>query len=79
MDFLSMPKKYYAKEKNPLHLAGYTVAIGMMGVGVLETIEGIYYFVRQGSSNMILGPLGVVAGGYMAYLYLREANLVGGY
>ena len=74
-----MPKKYYEREKNPLHLAGYTVAIGMMGVGVLETIEGIYYFVKKGSSNMILGPLGVVAGGYMAYLYLREANLVGGY
>jgi len=79
MNILSMPKKYYAKESNPLHLAGYTLSLGLLVVGGLETFEGFYYYLKRGSSNMLLGPLGVVAGGYMTYLYLKEADLVGGY
>tara|TARA_R110002020_G_scaffold161643_4_gene346934 strand:- start:1199 stop:1438 length:240 start_codon:yes stop_codon:yes gene_type:complete len=79
MDMLSLPTKYYAEEKNPLHLAGYTLALGMMVVGLLETIEGGYYYLKDGESNMLLGPLGVIAGGYMAYSYLGEAKIVGSY
>lgn len=70
------PAEYYANEKSPLHLAGYTLSLGMMAVGALETIHGIYYKIKDGESNMILGPAVLVAGGATAYLYLKEAGVV---
>jgi len=72
------PKMYYAKEKKPIHIAGYTLALGMMLVGGLETLHSIPYIVK-GESNwvgMILGPSGIVLGGVMAGLYLKEAGVV---
>ena len=53
----------------------------MMITGVLETAHSIPYTLKGESdlTGKLLGPMGVIAGGYMAYLYLREANLVGGY
>ncbi len=79
MGLLTLPKKFYSEESNPLHIAGYTLALGMMFVGVAETVEGAYYYLKRGNSNMLLGPLGIVAGGYMAYAYLNEAGVAKGY
>ena len=79
MDILSLPTKYYNEEKNPLHLVGYTLALGMMAVGLLETLENGYNYLTDGKGNMLLGPLGFIAGGYMAYSYLGEADIVGSY
>jgi hypothetical protein len=47
-------------------------------VGGLETLHSIPYIVK-GESNwvgMILGPSGIVLGGVMAGLYLKEAGVV---
>ena len=48
----------------------------MMAVGVLETLHGVYYQVKQGDGNLILGPALFVAGGGTAYLWLKEAGVV---
>ena len=72
------PAIFYKTEKKPIHLIGYTVALALMGVGVLETIHSIPYIVK-GESNltgMLLGPVVVVAGGVSAYAYLKEAKVV---
>lgn len=72
------PKIYYETEKKPIHLVGYTLALGMMLTGVAETLHSIPYIIR-GESDMvgkILGPAGILAGGALAYLYLREAQVV---
>ena len=69
---------FYAKEDKPIHIAGYTVALVMMGIGVLETIHSIPYIVK-GQSNLIgmtLGPIGIVSGGLVAGAYLKEANVI---
>jgi hypothetical protein len=81
MNPLSLPMKYYKTEDKPIHKIGYTLALGMMGVGIIETIHSIPYTLRGESdlTGKILGPLGVISGGYMAYLYLNEAGVVGGY
>jgi len=50
----------------------------MMVVGVAETIHSAPYIYR-GESNLVgivLGPAGIVAGGVMAGLYLKEAGVV---
>ena len=81
MNPFELPIKYYKTEDKPIHKLGYTLALGMIGVGVVETVHSLPY-IFKGQSNftqMALGPLGVVAGGYMAYLYLNEAGVVGGY
>ena len=70
------PAEYYASEKSPIHLAGYTLALGMMAVGAVETIQSVYAKMTNGNSNMILGPAVLVAGGATAYLYLKEAGVV---
>ena len=49
-----------------------------MGIGVLETAHSIPYIVR-GESNftgMTLGPIAIMAGGVIAYSYLKEANVI---
>ena len=72
------PALFYAKEDKPIHIVGYTVALVMMGIGVLETIHSIPYIVK-GQSNLIgmtLGPIGIVAGGLVAGAYLKEANVI---
>tara|TARA_R110000851_G_scaffold95322_2_gene207115 strand:+ start:772 stop:1017 length:246 start_codon:yes stop_codon:yes gene_type:complete len=81
MSPLSLPIKYYNTEKKSIHKVGYTMALGMMGIGLIETIHSLPYTLK-GESNltgMVLGPLGLISGGYMAYLYLNEAGVVGGY
>jgi hypothetical protein len=72
------PAIFYKTEKKPIHLIGYTVALALMGVGLLETAHSIPYIVK-GESNltgMLLGPVVVVAGGVSAYAYLKEAKVV---
>ena len=49
------PAEFYAKDKKLLHQAGYTVSLAMMAVGVLETLHGVYYQVKQGDGNLLLG------------------------
>ena len=65
-------------EKKLIHKVGYTVALAMMAVGVAETIHSLPYIVK-GESNLVgivLGPAGIIAGGAMAGLYLKEAGVV---
>ena len=49
-----------------------------MGIGLLETLHSIPYIVK-GQSNIVgiaLGPSGMVLGGILAGLYLKEAGVV---
>ncbi len=73
----ALPKKYYATEKKMIHRVGYTLALGLMAVGVLETAHSIPYIVK-GESNltgMTLGPIVVACGGVAAFAYLKEAGV----
>lgn len=75
---ISVPKKYYATEKKMIHKVGYTLALGLMAVGVLETAHSIPYIVK-GESNltgMTLGPIVIACGGVAATMYLKEAGVV---
>jgi len=74
----AIPKKYYATEKKMIHKVGYTLALGLMAVGVLETAHSIPYIVK-GESNltgMTLGPIVIACGGVAATMYLKEAGVV---
>ncbi len=72
------PKEFYAKEKKPIHIIGYTVALGMMGIGVAETVHSLPYIVKGESTttSILLGPIGIVAGGVVAFAYLKQAGVV---
>jgi hypothetical protein len=73
----AVPKQYYATEKKMLHKVGYTIALAMMGIGVLETLHSIPYIVK-GQSNIVgmaLGPVVVACGGVAAFAYLKEAGV----
>ena len=72
------PKMYYAKEKKPLHLVGYTLALGLMATGVLETLHSIPYILKGESSpiGMTLGPATVILSGLIAGGYLMEAKVI---
>ena len=70
----AVPKKYYATEKKMIHKVGYTFALGLMTVGVLETAHSIPYIIK-GESNltgMTLGPIVVACGGVAAFLLERS-------
>lgn len=71
------PKIYYETEKKPIHLIGYTAALALMITGVAETAHSIPYILRGESSTVgkILGPVGIIAGGATAFLYLRQAGI----
>ena len=70
------PKEFYATEKKPLHIAGYTLALGLMAIGVAETGHGLYYQFMSEGGNLWLGPLTLVAAGITAWVYLKEAKVV---
>ena len=73
----AIPKKYYATEKKMIHKVGYTIALALMGIGVLETAHSIPYIVK-GESNMIgmtIGPIVIACGGVAATMYLKEAGV----
>lgn len=81
MDPLALPKRYYATETKPIHLVGYTLALGMMIVGLAETVHSVPYMIRGESTTVgkILGPAGVITGAVMATLYLKEAGIGSSY
>ena len=81
MDPLALPKQYYATETKSIHQIGYTLALGMMIVGVAETVHSIPYMIRGESTTVgkILGPAGVITGAVMATLYLKEAGIDASY
>ena len=71
------PKLFYAKEKKPLHIIGYTISLSLMLIGALETLHSIPYIVK-GESNIVgmtLGPIVVACGGVAAFAYLKEAGV----
>ena len=72
------PKIFYETETKPIHKVGYTLALAMVGIGVLETAHSIPYIVKGESdiTGMTLGPIGIVAGGVVAYSYLKEAKVI---
>ena len=73
------PAKFYEAEKGkPLHIIGYTIALGMMGMGVAETGHGIYYGLKGQGNPMgyALGPILLATGGVAAYSYLKYAKVI---
>jgi hypothetical protein len=75
------PKKYYATEDKLIHRVGYTVALGMMAIGVAEMVHSVKY-IRRGQSStvgMLLGPVTAFCGSTVAALYLAEADVLGSY
>ena len=72
------PKIFYETETKPIHKVGYTLALALVGIGVLETAHSIPYIVKGESdiTGMTLGPIGIVAGGVVAYSYLKEAKVI---
>ena len=77
MDPLALPKRYYATETKPLHLIGYTLALGLMVTGALETLHSIPYVIRGESTpiGMTLGPATILLSGFIAGGYLMEAGI----
>ena len=76
---VNYPAKFYEAEKGkPLHVVGYTIALGMMGIGVAETGHGIYYGLKGQGSTMgyALGPILLVTGGVAAYSYIKYAKVL---
>lgn len=68
---------YYSKEPKTIHKVGYSIALALVGIGVLETAHSIPYIVK-GESNltgMTLGPIVVACGGVAASAYLKEAGV----
>ncbi len=73
----AIPKKYYATEKKMIHKVGYTIALALMAIGVLETAHSIPYIVK-GESNIVgmtIGPIVIACGGVAATMYLKEAGI----
>lgn len=72
------PKLFYAKEKKPIHIIGYTISLSLLLIGALETLHSIPYIVK-GESNLVgmtLGPVVIACGGVAATMYLKEAGVV---
>ena len=76
-DMLALPREYYATETKPLHLIGYTLALGLGITGALETIHSIPYIVRGESTPIVmtLGPATMLLSGVIAAGYLMEAGI----
>ena len=72
------PKEFYAKEKKPLHIIGYTLSLSLLLIGALETLHSIPYILKGESSpiGMTLGPATVVLSGLIAGGYLMEAKVI---
>jgi len=73
----AIPKKYYATEKKPIHLIGYTLSLGLMGIGALETVHALPYVIRKQSNlvGLTLGPIVIACGAVAATMYLKEAGV----
>ena len=81
MDIFALPKEYYATEKKPIHIIGYSAALALALIGALETIHSVPYIIRGESNlnNALLGPIAVGAGLVSASMYLKEAGIQAGY
>ncbi len=81
MSVFDLPKQYYQTEKKPVHLVGYTFALGLATIGILETLHSIPYIVKGESNlnNTLLGPVAVGAGMISASMYLKQAGIEAGY
>ena len=78
MGMKNHPKLFYEKETKPIHKVGYTIALALIGIGALETAHSIPYILKGQSdfTGMTLGPIGMIAGGIVAWSYLKEANVI---
>ena len=74
---MNVVKEYYATEKKMIHKIGYTIALGLMAMGVLETAHSIPYIVKGESSpiGIAIGPVVIACGGIAAFAYLKEAKV----
>jgi tRNA A37 threonylcarbamoyltransferase TsaD len=75
MNPLALPKRYYETERKPVHLVGYTLSLGMMAIGLVETLHGLSYTLRGEKGNLRLGIITLIAGGVAANEYLKEAGV----
>jgi hypothetical protein len=74
---MNVVKEYYATEKKMIHKIGYTIALGLMAIGVVETAHSIPYIVKGESSpiGIAIGPVVVACGSIAAFAYLKEAGV----
>jgi hypothetical protein len=67
-------KGYYSKEPKTIHIVGYSIALALVGIGVLETAHSIPYIVK-GESHIVgslLGPVVIACGGVAMFGYYKE-------
>ena len=69
-----MISKYYTNEKKPIHLLGYSIALALVGIGVLETAHSIPWIIKGESHliGIILGPVVIACGGIAMLGYYKE-------
>jgi hypothetical protein len=74
---MNVVKEYYATEKKMIHKIGYTIALGLMAIGVVETAHSIPYIIKGESSPICIaiGPVVVACGSIAAFAYLKEAGV----
>jgi|TARA_R110001632_G_scaffold22529_2_gene64662 hypothetical protein len=74
---MNVVKEYYATEKKMIHKIGYTIALGLMAIGVVETAHSIPYIIKGESSpiGIAIGPVVVACGSIAAFAYLKEAGV----
>jgi len=74
---MNVVKEYYATEKKMIHKIGYTLALGLMAIGVVETAHSIPYIIKGESSpiGIAIGPVVVACGSIAAFAYLKEAGV----
>lgn len=72
------PAKFYATEKDPVNIVGYTAALGLMLAGSVQIVMAGVSAVRGDLTkfDMVLGPGVLVCGGVAAYGYLKEAGVI---
>ena len=60
-----------------IHKIGYTIALGLMAIGVVETAHSIPYIIKGESSpiGIAIGPVVVACGSIAAFAYLKEAGV----
>ena len=73
-------KEYYDTEKKPIHIIGYSIALALVGIGVLETAHSIPYIVKGESHlvGMLLGPVVITCGSIAMFGYYKEMGGIDG-
>jgi|TARA_Y100000310_G_C20295493_1_gene629173 hypothetical protein len=72
------PAEYYATEKNPISLVGYTASLVLMTAGIAQLVVAGVALAKGDATkfDLVLGPGVVVCGGVAAYGYLKDAGVV---